>query len=62
MIVVTPLDPKIQEMLDRIKPKLLVPVYTKHPELFRNSADEVHDQKRCRSACVKSLNPRKFIA
>jgi ribonuclease J len=34
--------PEIQEMIDRIKPKVLVPVHTEHPELFRNVAGKVH--------------------
>ena len=34
--------PEIQEMIDRIKPKLLVPVHTEHPELFRNPAGKIH--------------------
>jgi ribonuclease J len=38
--------PEIQEMIDKIKPKLLVPVHTEHPELFRNPAGEVHRPKK----------------
>ena len=34
--------PEIQQMIDKIKPKLLVPVHTEHPELFRNVAGKVH--------------------
>ncbi|MCW4017024.1 MAG: hypothetical protein NWF06_11700 [Candidatus Bathyarchaeota archaeon] len=34
--------PEIQEMIDKIKPKMLVPVHTQHPEMFRNSAGKVH--------------------
>lgn len=34
--------PEIQEMINKIKPKLLVPVHTIHPELFKNPAGEVH--------------------
>jgi ribonuclease J len=34
--------PEIQEMIDRIKPKVLVPVHTEHPELFRNAAGKVY--------------------
>ena len=33
--------PEIQEMIDKIKPKMLVPVHTTHPELFKNSAGVV---------------------
>ncbi|PVX23368.1 MAG: hypothetical protein CW716_12370 [Candidatus Bathyarchaeum sp.] len=33
--------PEIQEMIDKIKPKMLVPVHTKHPEKFRNAAGTV---------------------
>jgi mRNA degradation ribonuclease J1/J2 len=29
-------------MIDRIKPKVLVPVHTEHPELFRNAAGKVY--------------------
>jgi len=38
--------PEIQEMIDKIKPKLLVPVHTEHPELFRNVAGKVHRPKK----------------
>jgi ribonuclease J len=38
--------PEIQEMIDRIKPKLLVPVHTEHPELFSNAAGKVHRPKK----------------
>jgi ribonuclease J len=38
--------PEIQEMIDKIKPKLLVPVHTKKPKLFRNSAGKVHRPKK----------------
>jgi ribonuclease J len=34
--------PEIQEMIDKIKPKVLVPVHTEHPELFTNAAGKVH--------------------
>ena len=34
--------PEIQEMIDKIKPKLLVPVHTEHPEMFRNPAGNIH--------------------
>jgi ribonuclease J len=34
--------PEIQEMIDKIKPKLLVPVHTEHPELFQNPAGNVY--------------------
>jgi len=34
--------PEIQEMIDKIKPKLLVPVHTQHPEMFRNPAGNIH--------------------
>ena len=38
--------PEIQEMINKIKPKLLVPVHTEHPELFSNSAGKVHSPKK----------------
>lgn len=38
--------PEIQEMIDKIKPKLLVPVHTVHPELFRNPAGKIHIPKK----------------
>ena len=38
--------PEIQEMIDKIKPKVLVPVHTEHPELFRNVAGKVHRPKK----------------
>jgi ribonuclease J len=38
--------PEIQEMIDKIRPKLLVPVHTEHPELFRNPAGEIHRPKK----------------
>jgi ribonuclease J len=38
--------PEIQEMIDKIKPKLLVPVHTEYPELFRNPGREVHRPKK----------------
>ncbi len=38
--------PEIQEMINKIKPKLLVPVHTEKPELFRNPAGEVHSPKK----------------
>jgi ribonuclease J len=38
--------PEIQEMINRIKPKLLVPVHTEKPHLFRNPAGEVHKPKK----------------
>ena len=34
--------PELQEMINKIKPKLLVPVHTEHPELFKNPAGKVH--------------------
>jgi len=34
--------PEIQEMIDKIKPKLLVPVHTEHPEMFRNSTGNIY--------------------
>ena len=37
--------PEIQEMIDKIKPKLLVPIHTEHAELFRNSKGKVHRPK-----------------
>ena len=33
--------PEIQEMIDAIKPKVLIPVHTKYPELFRNDAGRI---------------------
>jgi len=38
--------PEIQEMIDKIKPKILVPVHTEKPNLFRNPAGEVHRPKK----------------
>ncbi len=38
--------PEIQEMINRIKPKVLVPVHTEHPELFSNAAGKVHRPKK----------------
>jgi len=38
--------PEIQEMIDKIKPKVLVPVHTKEPNLFRNPAGKVHRPKK----------------
>ena len=38
--------PEIQEMIDKIKPKILVPVHTKKPKLFRNVAGKVHRPKK----------------
>jgi ribonuclease J len=38
--------PEIQEMIDKIKPKLLVPVHTEKPNLFRNPAGKVHRPKK----------------
>jgi len=38
--------PEIQDMIEKIKPKLLVPIHTEHPELFRNSVGEVHKPKK----------------
>jgi ribonuclease J len=38
--------PEIQEMINKIKPKLLVPVHTEHPELFRNPAGNIHLPKK----------------
>jgi ribonuclease J len=34
--------PEIQEMIDKIKPKLLVPVHTEKPHLFKNVTGKVH--------------------
>ncbi|MCW4034754.1 MAG: hypothetical protein NWF03_05260 [Candidatus Bathyarchaeota archaeon] len=30
--------PEIQEMIDKIKPKMLVPIHTTHPDMFKNKA------------------------
>ncbi len=38
--------PEIQVMIDRIKPKLLVPVHTEYPKLFRNSAGKIHRPRK----------------
>jgi ribonuclease J len=38
--------PEIQEMIDKIKPKLLIPVHTEHPELFKNIAGDIHLPKK----------------
>jgi ribonuclease J len=38
--------PEIQEMIAQIKPKILVPVHTENPELFRNIAGKVHRPKK----------------
>ena len=38
--------PEIQEMIDKIKPKLLVPIHTEKPNLFRNSAGRIHTPKK----------------
>jgi ribonuclease J len=38
--------PEIQEMINKIKPKLLVPVHTEHPELFSNPAGKVHRPRK----------------
>jgi ribonuclease J len=37
--------PEIQEMIDKIKPKLLVPIHTEHAEMFRNFKGKVHRPK-----------------
>jgi len=34
--------PEIQEMIDKIKPKLLVPIHTEHPEMFCNVSGTVY--------------------
>jgi len=33
--------PEIQAMIDAIKPKILIPVHTKYPELFKNDAGKI---------------------
>jgi ribonuclease J len=38
--------PEIQEMIDKIKPKVLVPVHTEKPNLFRNPVGKVHRPKK----------------
>jgi len=38
--------PEIQDMIEKIKPKLLVPIHTEHPELFKNSVGELHKPKK----------------
>lgn len=38
--------PEIQEMIDKIKPKILVPIHTEIPNLFRNSTGKVHKPKK----------------
>ena len=38
--------PEIQEMIDKIKPKILVPIHTEKPNLFRNPAGEVYKPKK----------------
>jgi ribonuclease J len=38
--------PEIQEMINKIKPKLLIPVHTEHPELFKNPAGDIHLPKK----------------
>jgi ribonuclease J len=38
--------PEIQEMVDKIKPRLLVPIHTEHPELFRNATGKVYRSKK----------------
>ena len=38
--------PEIQEMINKIKPKLLVPVHTKKPNLFRNPDGKVYRPKK----------------
>ncbi|MDG6223171.1 MAG: hypothetical protein IAX21_02260 [Candidatus Bathyarchaeota archaeon] len=34
--------PEIQEMINKIKPKLLIPIHTTKPEVFKNPAGKVH--------------------
>ncbi|MFA5364308.1 MAG: MBL fold metallo-hydrolase RNA specificity domain-containing protein [Candidatus Bathyarchaeia archaeon] len=34
--------PELQEMIDKIQPKLLIPVHTEHPEKFTNKSGQVH--------------------
>ena len=34
--------PEIQEMIDKIKPKILVPIHTEKPKRFRNVSGKVH--------------------
>ena len=33
--------PEIQEMIDKIGPKRLIPVHTEHPHMFKNPLGEV---------------------
>ena len=34
--------PEIQEMIEKIKPKILVPIHTEKPKRFRNVSGKVH--------------------
>jgi ribonuclease J len=45
--------PEIQQMIDKIKPKILVPVHTEHPELFRNPAGIVEKPVKGKEVVVR---------
>ncbi len=45
--------PEIQEMIDTVKPKILVPIHTKRPKLFRNASGRIHLPKRGREVNIQ---------